>query len=99
MTDKEILEAMKAMLEPIKVDLSGVKTELSGVKADLSEVKRRVTKIELTQENIIVKNIQLLAEGHHAVVEKLKVLDALEEKVDDHDTRIWALEQAARAKA
>ena len=50
---------------------------ISGVKADISEVKNRVLKIELKQENIIIPRIQLLAEGHSEVVNRLRDLDEL----------------------
>ena len=90
MTDKEILDAMRSMLEPInnrldKMDERFDKMDERSDKMDtqLDNMDNRMLKIELTQENIIIPRIQLLAEGHSEVVNKLRGLDELTERVED----------------
>lgn len=82
MIDKDMLEAIGQLLEPIK--------------QDLAEVKQRVTKIEVTQEQITNKNIQLLMEGQHDVNEKLKQLDAVSAVVEDIQITVNAMEAVTK---
>ena len=77
-----MLEAIGQLLEPIK--------------QDLAEVKQRVTKIEVTQEQITNKNIQLLMEGQHDVNEKLKQLDAVSAAVEDIQITVNAMEAVTK---
>ena len=83
MIDKEMLEAIGQLLEPIK--------------QDLAEVKQRVTKIEVTQEQVTNKNIQLLMEGQQMVIDKFKQLDQVAEDVEDVKNTVNALEAITKA--
>ena len=98
MDENSLLQAIKAAvreeIEPIKSDIQGINTRLESLdqglntridamQADITDIKDRVTKIEVTQENKIVPNIQLLAEGHSGVIDRLDRLDELPEKVED----------------
>ena len=85
------LSGVKSDLSAVKSDLSAVKSDLSGVKSDLSDVKQRVTRIEITQENTVAKQIGLLAEGHIGIVDKLHSLDTLAETVEDIQTTVDVL--------
>lgn len=67
MTDNELLLAISDMLSPIKTDIQDIKNDLQEVKDDvqkvkndLQEVKDRVTRIELTQENIILPRLNTI---------------------------------------
>lgn len=73
-TDNELLLAISDMLSPIKTDIQDIKNDLQEVKDDvqkvkddvqkvkndLQEVKDRVTRIELTQENIILPRLNTI---------------------------------------
>jgi len=87
MDEKALLQAIKAAvreeIEPIQSDIRGINTRLDTMQADITDIKDRVLKIEITQENKIVPNIQLLAEGHGGVIDRLDRLDELPEKVED----------------
>jgi len=110
MTDKEMLEAMRSMLEAerehtgrmmdekLKREFAPIKEDVSTLKEDVSDIKQRVVKIEITQENIIIPNIQLAYEGIGGINERLSKLDKIEAKQEAHDDRIWALEQVVKAK-
>lgn len=99
---REDLQAIRALMqeemEPIKTDISGVKSDLSEVKADLADIKQRVVKIEITQENTVIPKIQLSYEGISEINDRLGKLDKIEAKQEEHDDRIWALEQVVKAK-
>ena len=90
MDEKALLEAIgqiiDSKLEPIRGDLSGVRSKLE-------DVEQRVIKVELIQENAVAKQIQLLAESHIGIVEKLRGLDDLNEKVEDMQDAIFALKE------
>ena len=92
---KEDLQAigqmMDSKLEPLKTDMQEVKSDLQNVKSDLQEVKERVTRIELTQENVILPRIQLLAEGHNGIVDRLERLDELPDQVEDIQSTVSVL--------
>lgn len=69
MDDKELLQA--------------IFQELKEVKGTVQGMDQRITKIEVTQENVTNRNIQVLLEGMHGMNEKFQRLDDLEEKVED----------------
>lgn len=62
---KEILDTMKALF--------------GNLNSKIDTIDERLIKIETTQENVISKNIQLLAEGHSAVTDKIQILNKMEE--------------------
>ena len=64
-------EKILSMLETITQDVSDLKT-------DVSDLKERVTKIEITQENIIVPNIQTMAEAISSINKKLITRDEID---------------------
>ena len=86
---EEILEKHGEMLETLTTDVSGLKT-------DITDLKERVAKIEITQENIIVPQLQALAEGQKTILETLAPknrVEALEDDVAFLKTVIKAMNQ------
>ena len=54
------------------------------MKQDVSSLKEHVTKMEITQENIIIPQLHLLAEGHTAIqnqIKRLSVIDAMQDDI------------------
>ena len=82
MIDKDMLEAIGQLLEPIK--------------QDLAEVKERTTKIEVTLENDVKKQLQLLGEGQQGMNEKFAKLDKVAEDVEEIKIKVSALESVTR---
>jgi len=74
-----------------------LETQLAPMRADMAEIKERVTKIELTQENKILPNIQLLAEGHSGLVERLSHLEELPEQVEDIQNTVSVLKHVFKS--
>ena len=80
----------------LKEILLSMQGEMRAMREDLSEVKQRVTKIEVTQEQVTNKNIQLLMEAHTGTREKLEKLDKVAEDVEEIKIKVSALESVTR---
>ena len=90
------IQGLKQGQEQTNARLDAMQGDITGIKGDVANLKDRVLSIELTQENIIVPKIKAVAEGHGAIMHKLDALDKIEKEQDNHDTRLWALEQAVK---
>ena len=82
--------ALQEDVSGLKQDVSGLKQgqtslqeDVSGLKQDVFEVKERTTRIEVTLENDIKKSVQLIAEGHAGIVDKIHDLDSIKTTVED----------------
>ena len=94
------MQDMKADMRGMKADMNGMRSDIDGMKADISDMKirvtniedrterieARVTKIELTQENTVVPNIRLLAEGHEVIQHQIKNISVIDRMQEDIDT-------------
>lgn len=69
--------------EKILAILSQMQTDFSQMRADIEELKERTTRIEITQENVVLPRIQLLAEGHTIIQEQIKRLSVIDSMQDD----------------
>lgn len=99
MNEKELLEELIKSVNTItmdmqhmKTDMQHMKTDMQHMKTDISKIKDRTLKLEITQENITNKNIQLLMEGQQLNAEKLKAVDKKLEKLDNLEASMVALE-------
>ena len=68
---KADMQNMKADMQDMKTDMQNMKTDIQDMKTDIQDTKHRVTAIELHLENTTDRNIQLLAESHLTLVNKL----------------------------
>ena len=93
MIDKDMLEAIGQMMDARLEPING---RLDAMGKDLAEVKQRVTKIEVTQEQVTNKNIQLLMEAHTGTRDKLEKLDKVAEDVEEIKVKVSALESVTR---
>lgn len=89
MVDKELLEAMRQMIReetaPIKEDISGIKSKLVSVRDDVSGIK-------VILDVDIRRDINLLAEGHEMILNRLP--DPME--VETLDARLSAVETVVK---
>ena len=99
-TLKEDVQTLKKEVQVLKDDVQVLKDDVQVLKDDVQVLKQRVTNIELTLENETNRYIQLLAENHISLVDKLngalRVQDKsmlYEIKVDGLQTRVNCLEQ------
>ena len=68
---KDDLLAIADLMKPLENDIQELKTDVQGLKAETQELNKRTSNIELTLENETNKNIQLLAENHITLIDKL----------------------------
>lgn len=80
----------------LKELLLGMRQDITDMKQDLTDVKQRVTKMEIHQENVTDKNIQLLLEGQQGMNEKFQKLDQVAENVEEIKAKVTALEAVTR---
>ena len=84
------------MDQELKELLLGMRQDITDMKQDLTDVKQRVTKMEIHQENVTDKNIQLLLEGQKGMNEKFQKLDQVAENVEEIKAKVTALEAVTR---
>lgn len=65
------MQGMKDEMQGMKNEMQGVKDEMQGMKDDIAHLDKKVTDIGLHIENVTDKNVQLLAENHIELVNKL----------------------------
>ena len=84
------------MDQELKELLLGMRQDITDMKQDLTDVKQRVTKMEIHQENVTDKNIQLRLEGQQGINEKFQKLDQVAENVEEIKAKVAALEAVTR---
>lgn len=89
MVNKEMLEALRMMMQE----------ELKPVNERLDAIDQRMTKMEIHQENVTDKNIQLLIEGQQGMNEKFRKLDKMAEDVEEIKVKVSALEETSKSQA
>lgn len=86
------LRAISDLIQPIRDDLQGVKDDLQGV-------KRKLTDVELHLENVTDKNIQLLAENHIVLIEKLNQAIHIADKNFAYEVKVnYLIEEVDKLK-
>ena len=105
---KEDLRAIGALisnrldekLTPINERLDTVDKRLDTMQADIAELKYGVDHVRgsvVVIENEHGRKINSIYEGYMDTQRKTDRIQPLEETVEDHDARIWALEQVVKA--
>ena len=90
--------SLKADVGSLKTDVGSLKTDVGSLKADVGElktdmqvVKQRVTSLELTLENETNHNIQLLAENHMNLIDKLNQAIRVSDKTLLYEVQVSSL--------
>ena len=96
----QLIQPMKDDMQDMKDDMQNMKDDIDGMKDNMQVLSNRVANVQLTLENQTNHNIQLLAENHLNLVDKLnaaiKVQDKsllLEVQVSGLRYRVEALEK------
>lgn len=77
-------EKILTMLSQIQADQTEMKANISGLKDTQEQMQATLTRVAVTQENVVIPQIKLLAEGHDLFLQKLarkERVDALEDDV------------------
>ena len=88
---KEEMQSMKAEIKSLQGDMSTAKDEIETLYMDTTIIKEKVTRIELTLENETNHNIQLLAENHISIVDKLNDAIRVQDKSSLYEVQISGL--------
>ncbi len=72
---KDDIEGMKDDIEGMKDDIRNLKEETGGIKEEIRQINSRLTSLELKIENETNHNIQLLAENHLNLMNKMNRLN------------------------
>ena len=91
MSERELLEALYRDMQGMKDDMQSMKDDMQSMKGDLQEVKDRTSKLELTLENETNRNIQLLAENHINLVDKLNEAISVQNKSILYEVQVSGL--------
>ncbi|MCH5251200.1 MAG: hypothetical protein J1E98_14785 [Lachnospiraceae bacterium] len=68
---KEDVRNLKSGMQDMKESMKNMEYEMHDLKYDVKDLRQRVTNVELTLENDTNRNIQLLAENHINLINKL----------------------------
>ncbi len=82
--------------EKILEMLTQIQTDQAKMKDDISDLRQTATRVAVTQENVVIPQIKLLAEGHDLLLQKLarkERVKALEDDVALLKTVIKAMSQ------
>ena len=83
---KDLLLSMQGEIKALRDDMN----------ARFDKSDERMTKIEITQEQVTNKNISLLLEGQQGINEKFQKLDQVAENVEEIKAKVTALEAVTR---
>ena len=83
---KELLFSMQGEIKALRDNMN----------ARFDKSDERMTKMEIHQENVTDKNIQLLLEGQQGMNEKFQKLDQVAENVEEIKAKVTALEAVTR---
>ena len=100
---KEDLQAIQALIQeenaPIAARLDKVDTRLGGLEqgqAELAQNYHKLNQSMVAMEQKLYHNMEIIKEGITGWNERNKQIDRLESGQEDHEHRIWALEQVAK---
>ena len=102
---KDDMQGMKDDMQGMKDDMQGMKDDMQGMKDDMQTMKDemaimknqiqmldcKVTKVELTMENDMNRNIQILAENHINIVDKLNESIRVQDKSILYEVQVSGL--------
>ena len=88
MLEEKDLQAIAQLIDTrldVKLDakLAPINDRLDQMQEDLSDLRTTVTRVAVTQENTVIPQIKLLAEGHEALLNTLARKDRVEALEDD----------------
>ena len=88
---------MDQELKELLLSMQGeIKALHDNMNARFDKSDERMTKMEIHQENVTDKNIQLLLEGQQGINEKFQKLDQVAENVEEIKAKVTALEVVTR---
>ena len=93
---EETRAAVKEEVQPIKDDINSINSRLDNMESDISEIKKRTVKIEVTLENEIRPNIQLMMEGHKGLVDTMHDIKKDTGLIETIETELFATKEVTK---
>lgn len=98
---KQYLETITQGIVGLQGDVSGLKEDVSGLKGEVRSLSSRmdvveseVKKANLTLENVVRRDLNLLSEGHQTLLERFDrtdaKLDGIEARLDRNVVDTWS---------
>ena len=90
------LDTLTDRMGTVESKVDTLTADMTDVKSDIAELKTRATKIEVTQENVMLPRLQVLMEGHdtlHDQIRRLSVVDRLQDDVTTLKTAVRYLSE------
>lgn len=72
-------QQMRADMNQIQATQDKMQTDMGEMRADMGEMQKTLTRVALTQENIVLKSLDALAEGQDLTHQRLKDLAGKDE--------------------
>ena len=88
---KQDMSSMKEDISDLKQDVSGLKQEAAKTNSRLDKLEQEVTKLNIRQENEIIPQIKLLAEGQSVLPQMAKDMEKMKETQEDMGIKLEAL--------
>jgi uncharacterized protein (DUF3084 family) len=76
---EQVIDEQKAM----RTELSGIQSEQKAMRTEMSDMRTELTRVAMTQENVVLPRLDLLAEGHVTISEQIKSLSVIDELKND----------------
>ena len=96
---RAIEQIVKKSTEELRAELRAeMRQQGEDLRAEIATVDASLARTQVTLENVTEPNIKLILEVVKDANRKLDDMRPLSRKVEDHDHRIWALEQVVKAK-
>lgn len=80
---KEDVSGLKKDVSGLKEDVSGLRTDVDLLKEDSASMRETLTRVAVTQENIVLPRLSALAEGHIHLKETLAPKDRVDALEND----------------
>lgn len=85
------MQSMKGDMQAMKGDMQVMKDDMQAMKDDMQALEQKTTMIEMSLENETNHNIQLLAENHMQLVDKLNQAIRVQDKSLLYEVQISGL--------
>lgn len=106
----QMLETLTEKVSGLTEDVSGLKEDVSGLKEkvskltadveilkeDQSDMRETLTRVAITQENVVLPRLTALAEGHDAILSACAPKDRTEKRLDTLESDVSVVKDVVR---
>ena len=86
MLEEKDLQAIAQLIDTrLDAKLAPINDRMEQMQEDISDLRTTVTRVAVTQENIVLKSLDALAEGHDLIYQRLKDLAGKDELTELRD--------------